>query len=103
MKVMKKDEMKKALSTRTRSARPWKLDIIEFLVKRPGNHASDLEIYNATRPDRLEISEAKKKHNMASQWTYIAQDGLALIEGHSEKRLLVAITEETEKLLQVNK
>ena len=103
MKVLPKKEMSEALKTRNRSARPWKFDIIEFLVKRPGNHASDIEIYDGTRPDRLEISEAKKRHNMASQWTYIAQEGVALIEGHSEKRVLVAVSEDTAKLLQLNK
>lgn len=101
MKVLKANEMKEALKTRTRSARPWKFDIVEFLVRKPEG-ATDVEIYNSTRPDRLDISDSKKVHNIASQLTYIAQDAVAVIEKRDDRRILVAISEDTAKLLQIN-
>ncbi len=101
MKVLKKDEMKDAIKSSTRGGRPWKYDIVEFLIKTPKG-ASDVELYKATRPDRLDISESKMKHNIASQLTYIKNDHVALIEGDGERRVLVAISEETQKLLKLN-
>lgn len=103
MKIISEKEMKEAIKTRSRAGKPWKYDIVEYLTKCKDYSASDLEIYDATRPDRLEIPETKKIHNMASEWTYIHRDNVANVVGNKERRTLVSITEATAKLLQINK
>lgn len=60
-----------------RSKVPWRERIIEFL--RTNGPATPVEIHNATRPDRAEITDAMKTHNVASQLTYLKQDGYVLL------------------------
>jgi hypothetical protein len=69
------DQIKKM---RSKSASNWKAQIIEYL--KAHNGATDITIYNATRADRLEISETKKVHNMASQLTYLRDDGYVVVK-----------------------
>ena len=56
------------------TGRTWKEDIIEHLKKTNGASATDL--YVATRGEGL--SEVKMKHNIASQLTYLRNDGYLL-------------------------
>jgi len=72
MEILKADV--KTLS-RTSS---WRTSIVKFL--KTNNGANDIEIYDATRPDRMNISESKKRHNIASQLTYLRNDDYLVIK-----------------------
>ena len=77
----------------------WRDDIIGYLKKHNG--ATDIEIYKATRPDRLNISERKMKNNVASQMTYL-KDDLVLIENIDSRRYLRAYYDtKTKKVVEV--
>ena len=95
--IVSSEEVKKANANK-KAARAWKLDLIKYLADNPAG-ATDIEIYNATRPDRLEIADAKKKHNVASQWTYISEDALATIELVGDKRVLRKVSEKAAKAI----
>jgi formylmethanofuran dehydrogenase subunit A len=69
------DQVKKI---RKASASNWKAQIIEYL--KAHNGSTDLTLYNATRPDRLDITETKKVHNIASQLTYLRDDGYVVVK-----------------------
>lgn len=70
-----------------RRSKPWRDSIVEFLAK--NGPATDLEIYDATRPDRPDISKQKKIHNVASQLTYLRDDKYVLIRDN-DKIVLIA-------------
>lgn len=84
-------EQRKQLTARR--SQPWRTSIIEFLVK--NGPATDIEVYDATRPDRRDIPDAKKRHNVASQLTYLKDDKYVVIR-HEEK--LVAIADPDDNL-----
>ena len=84
-----KEQREKLTSRRTQ---PWRTSIVEYLSKGPAN---DIEIYNATRPDRLDISASKKTHNIASQLTYLKDDGYIIIRDEDK---LVAIADPDDNL-----
>jgi len=75
---------------RSKTASNWKTQIVAYLKEHNG--ASSVEIYNATRPDRLEITEAKKIHNVASQLTYLRDEGYILQNEDKQVYLLAAPT-----------
>jgi hypothetical protein len=75
---------------RAKTASNWKTQIIEYL--KANNGASSLDIYNSTRPDRLDITEAKKVHNVASQLTYLRDEGYILQNEDKQVFLLAAPT-----------
>ena len=78
----------------------WRKDIVEYLKKHNG--ATDVEIYMATRPDRLNISKRKMKNNIASQMTYL-KDDLVLIENVDSHRFLRAYyDDDTEEVIEVS-
>lgn len=64
----------------------WKNDIIEYLKANQG--VKELKLYNDTRPDRLDISETKKRHNLASQYTYLRDEGY-LVQKQEDKVFLL--------------
>ena len=64
----------------------WKQDIVQYLKTNQG--CDELAMYNATRPDRLEISEAKKRHNLASQFSYLRDEGYLVQKQDSKCYLL---------------
>jgi hypothetical protein len=82
MKLTK--EQKAALKTSRKSN--WRAQIVKYLSDKT---ATSLEIYNATRPDRLDIPDAKKVHNVASQLTYLSDDGY-LWTRDNDKIVLIA-------------
>jgi len=76
-----------ALGRKSRTS--WRNQIIEYLTKDDGkNNGQDtLKIYDATRADRRDISDSKKKHNIASQITYLRDDGYFL--KHEDSKLMI--------------
>ena len=70
----------------------WKQDIVQYLKTNQG--CDEMSLYNATRPDRLEIPEAKKRHNLASQFTYLRDEGY-LVQKQDSKCFL--LTEPSDK------
>jgi hypothetical protein len=70
----------------------WKKDIVDYLKGNQG--VAELKLYNDTRPDRLDISEAKKRHNLASQYTYLRDEGY-LVQKQDDKVFL--LTEPSDK------
>lgn len=99
--IASKEDIKKANATKKANS-VWKIEILRYLVNNPKG-ATDIEIYDATRPDRLEISAAKKKHNVASQWTYITQDNLAVVEIEDDRRVLKKLSQDAAKALGLAK
>lgn len=75
---------------RNKTASNWKTEIVAYLRK--NNGASSLEIYDATRPDRLNITDVKKIHNIASQLTYLRDEGYILQNEDKKVWLLAAPT-----------
>jgi hypothetical protein len=64
----------------------WKQDIVNYLIKNQG--VQELKLYNDTRPDRLDLPENKKKHNLASQYTYLRDEGY-LVQKEDDKVFLL--------------
>lgn len=79
----------KAQLTRKSTQTSWRERIVKHLTenKCENNGSTDLEVYNATRPDRLELSDSKKIKNIASQLTYLRDDGYFLT--HNDKKIVV--------------
>ena len=73
---------------RAKTASNWKTQIVEYL--KAHNGASSIDIYDATRPDRLNITEAKKVHNVASQLTYLRDEGY-IVQNEDKKVWLLAV------------
>jgi len=88
-------EQKEALKRSTSTN--WRDQIVKYLTKDEcaNNGQNTLEIYDATRPDRRDISDSKKKHNMASQITYLRDDGIYL---RHEDSMLVIIADAKERI-----
>ncbi len=81
------DDQKESLQRKTSTN--WRDQIVEYLTKDncKNNGMDTLKIYDATRPDRQNISDSKKKHNMASQITYLRDDGIYL--RHDDSKLVI--------------
>lgn len=77
-------EQRKALKS-VRSIN-WRTRLAEFLAKGP---ATAVEAYDATRPENKGIADTKKKHNIASQLTYLGDDGYLWIKA-DDKIVLIA-------------
>ena len=73
---------------RAKTASNWKTQIVEYL--KANNGASSVAIYDATRPDRLDITEAKKVHNVASQLTYLRDEGY-ILQNEDKQVFLLAV------------
>lgn len=72
----------------------WKAQIVEFLMTNQGS--TDIEIYNGTRPDRLDISDFKKMKNVASQLKYLRDEGyMDMLE--DSKRFLIAVPKDGDR------
>lgn len=72
---------------RTAASGNWKQDIVAYLKAHQGS--TDIEVYKATRPDKAETeTEAKMKHNIASQYKYLRDDGYRDVL-EDDKRYLV--------------
>ena len=100
MKIMKKAELREALKTKTRGEN-WSYAILRYLANRPEG-ATKIEIYRATRPDRLEIPETKMSHNVASQFSYIeVRDQIGVLEKINDRYKLVGIDESVAKQIGV--
>ena len=74
---------------KTSSSGNWKQDIISYLRANQG--CKELELYAATRQDRMDISESKKKHNLASQYTYLRDEGYLVKKEDSKVFLLTEV------------
>lgn len=72
------DDQKDSLKRKTNTN--WRDQILKYLTADncKNNGMEDIELYNATRPDRLNISDTKKRHNVASQITYLRDDNIKL-------------------------
>lgn len=66
----------------------WKQDIVNHL--KAHNGASPIAIYNATRPDRLDIPESKKRNNIASQLAYLRDEGYIIPAVENNQVFLLA-------------
>ena len=86
-KKLTKEQREQLTARRTQ---PWRMSIIEQLAKKP---MTDVEVYDATRPDRPDISKSKKVHNVASQLTYLKDDGYVVIR-HEDKLVAIADPED---------
>ena len=64
------DQLKKL---RGGSRSTWRMDIIEYLKSNQG--VDKIVLFDATRPDKIDEPVNKKKHNIASQFTYMRDDG----------------------------
>lgn len=82
-------EQRQALKNRKTQA--WRFSIVEHL--KANGPCDDLSLYNATRPDRLQIPDAKKIHNIASQLNYLSNEDYIIIKDN-DKRVLVADPED---------
>ena len=80
-------EQTEQLKRSTRST--WRNQIIKYLTADncKNNNQDTLAIYDATRPDRRDISAKKKLHNIASQITYLRDDGIYL--KHEDSKLTI--------------
>ena len=58
---------------RGNSGSTWRTSIVEHLKQHQG--INEIELYDATRPDRTDIDVSKKRHNLASQFTYMRDEG----------------------------
>lgn len=67
----------------------WKQEIVAYLKANQG--VNELKLYNDTRPDRLDISESKKRHNLASQYTYLRDEGYLIKKEDSKVFLLTEV------------
>ena len=77
----------------------WKQDIVQYLKANQG--CDEMSLYNSTRPDRLEIPEAKKRHNLASQFTYLRDEGYLVQKQDGKCFLLTEPASETGKFKAV--
>ena len=83
-KKLTADQRKKLVNRRKQS---WRQSIVAHLAAEGPKTA--IEVYNATRPDRLDISDQKKQHNVASQLAYLSDDGYITIKDEG-KIVLIA-------------
>lgn len=67
------DQMKQL---RGSNAKTWKLVIADYLAEHQGTE--EIALYNATRPDRLNIPDRQKIKNLASEYTYLKDAGYML-------------------------
>ena len=77
---------------RKASSGNWKVQLVSYLKDNQG--VKELKLYNDTRPDRLDISEAKKRHNLASQYTYLRDEGYLVVK---EEDKVFLLTEPSDK------
>ena len=75
--ILNKDDIKK-MKGGAGSGSVWKNKIAAYLKEHQG--VDEITLYDATRPDRLEIPESKKIKNLASQYTYMKDEGMVVIK-----------------------
>ena len=81
-----------------RSGGAWHQDIVSYLISNQGS--TDIEVYNGTRQDRLDISDGKKKHNIASAYKALRDEGyIDVLEGKGDDapRYMVLVPDPTDK------
>lgn len=78
------DQMKKIRSARKGN---WKASIVEYL--KTNNGSDEISIYDATRPDNRDLPKAKKVKNLASQYTYLRDEGYLVTKEEDKVFLLV--------------
>ena len=70
----------------------WKMQLVNYLKEHQG--VDEIKLYDATRPENKDLAVPKKKHNLASQYTYLRDEGYLVIK---EDDKIFLLTEPSDK------